>query len=764
MPTENASEREVVTIVRVVDGDTVIVKLKNDMQLRLRLVGIDAPELSQPHGNSARDALQKLLQQASAVYIEKQGLDVFGRTLAKLFYEGSGTPGDVQLYMLRNGHAWHYKRFDSNPKYAAAEGMARKKRIGLWSVENPQPPWSYRGAKKGKRQQQPTPNYIKRMLPECDGCCNDAFFVCSGCKKVFYCGEQCADQRWPLHEWECSTVSVCTIEAKEDDETMCFSDEESCLSIPKTRKLKPEEYILPSIDLAILSKSLETKTATLSSIFERNLERILRIQLVVYHRLQAAQHAIMDQFHEDFEAEIGKSWQEAAPAERDSRLEEFQAKMKLVNVFDSTIADILDALGGSPEGVLSAYEIGASEREAFPPAPKPRPRRLRRLSDTAAPSLKSLMVLLPGEVIDGRGDSLRQQLEESMKNIESFVNGISSEAGEERRIRTRIALSNLLKSISNSIGQEGIKNLIAARVLQIIYRPRSVYTGHLNIALMGPPGTGKTELAQQIVSLYQLTGILPRKTDAIINRKVGRPSLVSGYQGATAIKTKSWLINNIGSVGFIDEAYELVHPPFDTFGQEALNTIVNVLDGYKGQTAIIAAGYRDEMEKQFFGENPGMIRRFPDRWIFKPFTANELFQIMRQKVGTQGYRLSDDAEKISEQLIGVLHDGGFFINTNAGGITNIIDFAIRSHTVQIFAVKDVSEDSNELNALSIRAAFATFVKSLTGKDIIYYRAPQKGQAGPVIQFVSERQKKKGFKQSTEELARRTTASVSLPRT
>jgi micrococcal nuclease len=137
-------------VVGVHDGDTLRAIDSDKAEHRVRLAGIDAPELGQAFGRAARERLAELtLRQPVAVRVV--GRDRYGRDLATL--EAGGQVVNRQL--VAEGLAWHYARFSDDAELAAAEAEARKARRGLWADATPVPPWEWRAGeaeRKGRRK------------------------------------------------------------------------------------------------------------------------------------------------------------------------------------------------------------------------------------------------------------------------------------------------------------------------------------------------------------------------------------------------------------------------------------------------------------------------------------------------------------------------------------------------------------------------------------------------------------------------------------
>jgi micrococcal nuclease len=132
-------------VVRVADADTVSVLDGQNKQHKIRLFGVDAPELDQPHGRAAKSALSRLVS-GKAVGIVSRDKDQYDRTLGVLYVDGV----NVNLELVRAGNAWwyeHYAGFDHDLE--AAQKDAQRNRRGLWGKSDPISPRNWR---RGKRQ------------------------------------------------------------------------------------------------------------------------------------------------------------------------------------------------------------------------------------------------------------------------------------------------------------------------------------------------------------------------------------------------------------------------------------------------------------------------------------------------------------------------------------------------------------------------------------------------------------------------------------
>lgn len=130
-------------VVGVHDGDSLTLYRGTGPQLKIRLDGIDAPELKQAFGAAAKRRLSDLVF-GNPVLIEVEGKDPYGRTLGVVQSDGQ----NVNLEMVRSGFAWHFVRYSKDKRLAAAEVSARGARTGLLAESAPVTPWVFRSGQR----------------------------------------------------------------------------------------------------------------------------------------------------------------------------------------------------------------------------------------------------------------------------------------------------------------------------------------------------------------------------------------------------------------------------------------------------------------------------------------------------------------------------------------------------------------------------------------------------------------------------------------
>jgi len=169
-----------------------------------------------------------------------------------------------------------------------------------------------------------------------------------------------------------------------------------------------------------------------------------------------------------------------------------------------------------------------------------------------------------------------------------------------------------------------VRRLIAVQSFNIERRAAAlpeVNASH-HLVFTGNPGTGKTTVARLVARLYRTIGVLSKGQLV----EASRADLIAGYVGQTALKVQDVIRKSIGGILFIDEAYALApEGPWD-YGNEAIATLVQMMEENRRDLAVIAAGYPEEM-KRFIDSNPGLRSRFTTYIDFPDYSAAELVQI-----------------------------------------------------------------------------------------------------------------------------------------
>ena len=192
------------------------------------------------------------------------------------------------------------------------------------------------------------------------------------------------------------------------------------------------------------------------------------------------------------------------------------------------------------------------------------------------------------------------------------------------------------------IGLEEIKNYVRdiAKNVQTQQRRKAqglkVAEVNMHMIFTGNPGTGKTTIARILAKYLKAIGAL--RGGQLV--EVTRADLVGRYVGHTAPLTNSVIQSALGGVLFIDEAYALYRGCEDSFGLEAIDTLVKGMEDHRDELVVILAGYTREMET-FLTANSGLASRFPNKIEFPDYTAAELLDITHRLAEGRGYQLDE---------------------------------------------------------------------------------------------------------------------------
>lgn len=241
-------------------------------------------------------------------------------------------------------------------------------------------------------------------------------------------------------------------------------------------------------------------------------------------------------------------------------------------------------------------------------------------------------------------DTYRERPEESTVTFDATAGQDDDE--ESGRDQRSAALTGPMAELDTLIGLKGVKAEVTALVnvmrmakkRQEMGLPMPMMSRHLVFA--GPPGTGKTTVARLYGTVLAELGILS-KGHMI---EVARADLVGQYIGSTAIKSTEVITKAIGGVLFIDEAYTLTAQSGGSgadFGQEAVDTLMKMMEDHRDELVVIVAGYSQHMEK-FLASNPGLGSRFTRTIDFPNYSTDELLEIAQGLCRKHYYELTDD--------------------------------------------------------------------------------------------------------------------------
>ncbi|SPT51817.1 right-handed parallel beta-helix repeat-containing protein [Actinomadura madurae] len=249
--------------------------------------------------------------------------------------------------------------------------------------------------------------------------------------------------------------------------------------------------------------------------------------------------------------------------------------------------------------------------------------------------------------------------------------GEARDPGQVRTVLDRLTAMTGLDEVKRDIGD--LLDLIAsARRRRAAGLEAEPFTGHLIFA--GPPGTGKTTVARLYGELLAALGVLAQGQVV----EAARVDLVGQYVGQTAQKTAEVFERARGGVLFIDEAYSLSRPSGSghDFGQEAIDTLVKLMEDHRDEVIVIAAGYTSEMDG-FLATNPGLASRFARTLTFHPYSVDGLVSIFLGKAKAADYRVPDPTRQALTVHLKANHDR--FRQGNGREVDKLFRAAVTAH-------------------------------------------------------------------------------------
>ena len=245
-------------------------------------------------------------------------------------------------------------------------------------------------------------------------------------------------------------------------------------------------------------------------------------------------------------------------------------------------------------------------------------------------------------------------------------------------------LDEVLNELDEFIGMRSVKNMIRRLAVQSMFMKQRAAMGagkvqqmSMNFILTGNPGTGKTSIARKMGEILQSMEIL--STSRVI--ETSRATLVGKYMGETPKIVNNMCDKAMGGILFIDEAYTLSSEG-DQYGKEAIDTLMKRMEDDRGKFVVIAAGYKEEMEK-FLLVNPGLASRFSNKLHIDDYNEDELLAIYKKMAAKDNYTLSPAAEFKLMDLICRMVVNKTASFGNAREMRNILDKTIQQLSIRV---------------------------------------------------------------------------------
>lgn len=335
--------------------------------------------------------------------------------------------------------------------------------------------------------------------------------------------------------------------------------------------------------------------------------------------------------------------------------------------------------------------------------------------------------LLSAANIDGTISSSEKKLLSEIKaylfdELPSTINSSRAEnevqlaGNDEKKIEEIYSSQSPQEELQSLIGLQSVKEILASLVNKVKINQVRIEKGmpsinpSLHMVFTGNPGTGKTSVARLLGAIFKQLGVL--RSGHLV--EVDRSLLVAGYVGQTAIKTSEIISKALGGVLFIDEAYSLSSSS-DSFGDEAVNTLLKAMEDNRGNLVVIVAGYNNEMET-FINSNPGLRSRFDHFVHFPDYTTVELEAIFIKICQDMNMSLSNDGAIYLRNVLGEVLYSTNLASGNARIMRKLFQAAASTQADRLAGMSTFTDDDLQtFSAEDVEIAFQRVLAAHSSK-------------------------------------------------
>lgn len=265
----------------------------------------------------------------------------------------------------------------------------------------------------------------------------------------------------------------------------------------------------------------------------------------------------------------------------------------------------------------------------------------------------------------------------------------------------KISLEQALADLQKLEGLECIKNQVKDWIDQIkvfkLRKERGMFVPDMSYHMVftGNPGTGKTTVARIMAQVYRALGII--STGQLV--EVARGDLVAGYVGQTAIKTQEVVKKAIGGVLFVDEAYSLSSGGDRDYGQEAIDTLIKLMEDNRNNLVVIVAGYNELMEN-FIDSNPGLKSRFKHYLNFSDYNGEQLYKIFCHMCNANQYFMGDGVKETMLRYFTELYERRNSTFGNARDVRNLFEKIVTLQSRRLASSSILTDNEMQMITLS----------------------------------------------------------------
>jgi SpoVK/Ycf46/Vps4 family AAA+-type ATPase len=256
-----------------------------------------------------------------------------------------------------------------------------------------------------------------------------------------------------------------------------------------------------------------------------------------------------------------------------------------------------------------------------------------------------------------------------------------------------VSIDEALKDLNELIGLKSVKDAVRkiANSLQAQKLTGESETLAKHFVFCGNPGTGKTTVARIMGDVFKAVGMLP--TNNLVEADRGK--LVASYVGQTAKLVAGQCDNAMGGILFIDEAYALKQGYGDSFGQEAVDTLLKRMEDDRGKFVVIAAGYTKEMD-EFLASNSGFKSRFSDYITFDDYNPEEMREIFMGMCKKKKIEFAPGFDDALGERLGEIYAGRTSSFANARTVRQLFDKTRENVSGRAMALQDEEERKREI--------------------------------------------------------------------